>query len=95
MREKEKRVFVIVIFIVAIGNILMPSSGTLRLAVFAISPRSAFTMEYKYIDTEPDGEEIYRITKNPPIEKATQGELTTWAVCRIGPFKYARYYGEC
>ena len=37
---------------------------------------------------------LYIIRENAPVERATQGELTTWAVKSIGPFHYAYYYGE-
>lgn len=91
---KKFKVILLIILIFAIGNIVMPAAGILKIAVFTFSPQSAFTLEYKYIDTESNGEKIFRITKNPPIEKATQGEMTTWAVSRFGPFQYAKYYGE-
>lgn len=84
----------LIILILAISNIVMPTTGILKKAVFTVSPRSAFTLEYEYISTESNGEEIYFITKNPPVEKTTQGELKTWAICKLGPFKYAKYYGE-
>lgn len=65
-----------------------------RTAVFMHSPKSAICMKYKKMDDATHGKDLYIITENPPIEKATQGILTTWIVYHIGPLKIVRYYGE-
>lgn len=65
----------------------------LRISVFMISPESALNMRYKMYESEENGQ-LYKITKNPPIEKNTGGILTTWKVYHIGPLCFAKYHGE-
>ena len=66
----------------------------LRIAVFPYSPASSFTMKYEEEKSELKGVKVFRITENAPVENGTEGELTTWAVYNIGPFHFAKYYGE-
>lgn len=52
-------------------------------------------MKYKKADDRSAGKDLYVITENVPVEKATQGILETWEVYHFGPLKFAHYYGEC
>ena len=58
-----------------------------------VSPHSAVTMEYEHYKTESKWCELYKITKNPPHEVETDGDLVIWAVYRIGPLHYSKYFG--
>ena len=87
----------LIILIIILCMISVIPDLTLRCAVFFDSPKSAFTIEYERADDHPDDtgyRHMYRIIRNEPIEKTTEGHLYTWAVYHIGPFHYARYYGE-
>lgn len=52
------------------------------------------TMEYEIRDGESKKTQLCVITKNAPVEEATQGVLTTWIIYHVGPFKFVKYYGE-
>lgn len=79
--------------IVTLLTLMTSTDFALRAAVFFHSPSSAMTMKYREIDSE-QGTCLYEITRNAPVEKSTDGTLTTWEVHRYGPFKVATYYGE-
>lgn len=64
-------------------------------AAFFFDIGSAFTMKYEKIEDVSKHKAIYRIRENVPVEKSTQGDLTTWMVYHFGPFNFAYYYGEC
>ncbi|MER2191290.1 MAG: hypothetical protein ABS951_10045 [Solibacillus sp.] len=61
----------------------------LRTHLFLLGyPASAFGSDF--IQHE---DSLYKLTK-PPIERATQGTLTTFIVHQYGPIYLAQYYGE-
>ena len=93
-RKKRNLLITLVLIIILIGIAACSSSLMLRVAVFPYSPASAFTMKYKVVKNESDNIKLYNITKNAPIERGTEGKLTTWAVYSFGPFHYAKYYGD-
>lgn len=68
--------------------------GALRAAAFRYSPISAFTMTYHEVGYEGSYGRKFVIDKNEPVEKATEGHLYTWIVYDVGPFYFAKYYGE-
>ena len=78
---------------ILLGSILFTTELSLRAAVFLVSPYSALTMDYKHYRTESRNCELYEITNNAPYEKETEGELIIWAVYRIGPLHYSKYFG--
>ncbi|MCR4653141.1 MAG: hypothetical protein K5744_05550 [Eubacterium sp.] len=91
---KKKRI-VLGCFLIMIIVMLMSSTGFMvRAAVFVHSPRCAMTMEYEIRDGENKKTQLCVITKNAPVEEATQGVLTTWIIYHVGPFKFVKYYGE-
>lgn len=93
--NKKKNIAIITSIIIALGLILLSEVATLRAAVFfSFAPVKAFTMECEESNYSPKNVTLYIIRENPPVERATQNELTTWAVKSIGPFHYAYYYGE-
>lgn len=92
--RKKKVIIILVAVVIFIGVATCSSEFMLRAAVFLYSPSSAFSMKYKYIGDETNNVRLYKITENAPIEKGTEGELTTWAVYSFGPFHYAKYFGE-
>ncbi|XXM73040.1 hypothetical protein ACQ0QQ_03840 [Lysinibacillus sphaericus] len=50
----------------------------------------------KYVDKDTSSEQnvkIYTLTE-PPVEKATQGQLRNYRVKKIGFLHFAEYYGE-
>ena len=92
---KRKIKVIITGILIVLGLISLSESATLRAAVFMrFEPVKAFTMEFEESNSSPENATIYIIRNNPPVERATQNELTTWAVKSIGPFHYAYYYGE-
>ena len=94
-RSKKKIKVIIAGILVALCLISLSETATLRAAVFVtFAPTKAFTMEFEESNYSPEDVTLYIIRKNPPVERATQCELTTWAVKSIGPFHYAYYYGE-
>ncbi len=95
MTRRRKNFSIAIIVIILILFAMTSEDFMLRAAVFVHSPRSALTMEYEPVGDNTNREDLYAITKNAPVEKATQGILTTWVVHHYGPFKIAGYYGEC
>ncbi|MCT8140301.1 hypothetical protein H1D32_22945 [Anaerobacillus sp. CMMVII] len=104
-----KKLFVkkeIIIFI-ALATILLVLHSTpsmaLRTQVFIMGyPKAALTsgivddVYHNKVDKEKFAEmnaKAYTLTK-PPIEKATQGELSNFLVRKIGFFYLAEYYGD-
>lgn len=93
---KKKKYFLLrVIILILITAAFCSTDFVLRVGVFFFSPKSAVTMEYELAGKGETGEQLYRITKNTPIEEVTQGYLYTWAVKSFGPFHFGYYYGEC
>lgn len=93
--NKKKIITIITSIVIVLGLISLSEAATLRAAVFmSFAPVKAFTMEFEESKYSPENATIYIIRENPPVERATQGELTTWAVKSVGPFHYAYYYGE-
>ena len=93
--NKKKIITIITSIVIVLGLISLSEAATLRAAVFmSFAPVKAFTMEFEESNYSPENVKLYIIRENPPVERATQGELTTWAVKSIGPFHYAYYYGE-
>ena len=92
-RIKTRAVAEIVVLLILLA--MCSTDIRLRLAVFTYSPKSAVTMKYKKADDRSAGKDLYVITENVPVEKATQGMLETWEVYHFGPLKFAHYYGEC
>ena len=95
----KKKIAKIIVAVILISTVLISLSeaAALRAAVFlSFAPVKAFTMDFEESkrSAQPKNTTIYIIRENAPIERATQGELTTWAVKSIGPFHYAYYYGE-
>jgi hypothetical protein len=88
-----KKIIIKIVAILIIGGILCTTDLSLRTAVFFVSPHSAATMEYEHYKTESKWCELYKITKNPPYEDETDGDLVIWAVYRIGPLHYSKYFG--
>jgi hypothetical protein len=96
-----------VIFLVALATIFLLLHSTpsmaLRTQVFIMGyPKVALTSaiiddEYhNEVDKDKFAElnaKAYTLTK-PPIEKATQGELSNFLVRKIGFFYLAEYYGD-
>jgi hypothetical protein len=95
-KKIKKETVITLIIIGGLISVTMSKDFMLRSAVFFVSPKSALTMEYEYYKDLPDSDnaKLYVITKNIPVEKATQGELYTWVVYNYGPFYFAAYYGE-
>lgn len=82
--------------IIAVIMILHCTPGmALRSGAFLFDIGSAFTMKFEKVDDVSKHKSKYIIRENEPVEKSTQGELTTWMVYHFGPFNYAYYYGEC
>ena len=94
MTKKKRTICLFGIVAIIVVSLMSSTELMLRAAVFTHSPRSAITMEYKAADDKGEGKDLYIITKNAPVEEATQGVLTTWIVYHFGPLKFARYYGE-
>jgi len=94
-KSKKRRTKVLVLAAILLMACTLSPGGALRTAVFFHSPVSAVTMSYEEIQLSDEGERLYRITENEPVEKATQGHLYTWVVHEWGPFHFAEYYGEC
>lgn len=93
--NKKKIITIITSIVIVLGLISLSEAATLRAAVFmSFAPVKAFTMEFEESKYSPENVKLYIIRDDPPVERATQGELTTWAVKSIGPFHYAYYYGE-
>lgn len=81
--------------IVVIAVVLTCTPGmALRTSAFMFDMGSAFTLEFEKVEDLSEHKTIYRITENVPVEKSTQGNLTTWQVYHFGPFNIATYYGE-
>lgn len=95
MNKRKKTRVVAAIVVLAILLAMCSTDIMLRLAVFTYSPKSAVTMKYKKADDRSAGKDLYVITENVPVKKATQGMLETWEVYHFGPLKFAHYYGEC
>lgn len=94
-RKKKKTITIITSIVIVLGLISLSEAATLRATIFmSFAPVKAFTMEFEESKYSPENVKLYIIRENPPVERATQGELTTWAVKSIGPFHYAYYYGE-
>ena len=91
---KKKSIVVIVMLIIIFGSFVLSTNLSLRSAVFLADPQSAFTMKYEFYKSESSFCDLYRITKNAPYEKETQADLITWAVYKIGPLRYSKYFGE-
>ena len=93
--NKKKIITIITSIVIVLGLISLSEAATLRAAVFmSFAPVKAFTMEFEESNYSPENVKLYIIRENPPVERATQNELTTWAVKSVGPFHYAYYYGE-
>lgn len=93
MNTRKRIAIIASIMVVAMLTLMTSTTFALRAAIFFHSPSSAVTMEYREIDSE-QGKYLYEITRNAPVEDATEGTLTTWEVRHYGPFKIATYYGE-
>ena len=94
-RKKKKTRTISTSIVIVLGLISLSEAATLRATIFmSFAPVKAFTMEFEESKYSPENVKLYIIRENPPVERATQGELTTWAVKSIGPFHYAYYYGE-
>lgn len=92
MGKMKKLLMCIAIVLVVIS---LSETLTLRAAVFLRSPESAVTSQLKDIsDSREESSKKYYVLSKPPVERVTQGKLTTWAVTSFGPFHYAYYYGE-
>ena len=90
--KKGLKIFACIVAVIVITH--CTPGMALRTSAFMYDMGSAFTLEYKMIKYVSEHKTIYRITENVPIEKSTQGELTTWLVHHFGPFNFATYYGE-
>ena len=90
---KKKKVALTVTLLIILGSILFTTELSLRLAVFCVSPYSAVTMKYEHYKKESKWCELYRITKNAPHEEQTDGDLVIWAVYKLGPLHYSKYFG--
>lgn len=97
MKKAEKRKGLkVLVCIVIVAVLLTCTPGmALRTSAFFFDIGSAFTMKFEKVDDVSKHKAIYRIRENVPVEKSTQGELTTWMVYHFGPFNFAYYYGEC
>lgn len=69
-RKKTGAVAAIVVLLILLA--MCSTDIMLRLAVFTYSPKSAVTMKYKKSDDRSAGKDLYVITENVPVEKATQ-----------------------
>lgn len=95
-KEGKKKGITVLVCIVVIAVILTFTPGmALRTSAFFFDMCSAFTLEVEKVEELSEHKTIYRITENVPVEKSTQGELTTWQIYHFGPFNFATYYGEC
>lgn len=95
MEAKKKSGIVLIVCIIIILCVITFSRGAaLRAAAFLHSPKSAISMKYEKVGNIGTQKTLYRITENPPVEKATESELYTWVVYSFGPFHFAEYYGE-
>lgn len=90
----KKRAGTLVVAVILIFIAMCSTDFMLRAAVFMYSPKSAITVEYIESDQKSEEGDLYTITENAPIEKDTQGVLTTWVVRHFGPLKIVSYYGE-
>ncbi len=91
---KKKITTVMIVFTVLVLLAMCSREFMFRATVFIYSPKSAITMEYKEKNIKNEGKDLCVITKNAPIEEATQAPLNTWIVYHFGPLKFVRYYGE-
>lgn len=94
MTKKKKTVVILGVVLILAVFAVCSTGFMFRAAVFTHSPASAVTMQYKASDAATRDRDLYVITKNAPVEKATQGTLTTWIVYHFGPLKFVKYYGE-
>lgn len=94
MTKKKKVIIIATIILIFVLFAMCSTEVMFRTAVFMHSPKSAICMKYRKLDDVTNGKDLYIITENPPIEKSTQGILTTWIVYHVGPLKIVRYYGE-
>lgn len=90
----KKKIIGLAAAVILLGISLSPMLS-LRAAVLFRSPVSAFTSEIRelHYSDETSNRHIYALS-NPPVERVTNGKLSTWAVVSMGPFHYAYYYGE-
>lgn len=101
---KKKRQLLFIIALVAFIVLLHATPGlALRTHVFMLGyPKAAFTSGivdddyHNRVDKDffsSINARAYTLTE-PPVEKATQGELRNFLVRKIGFFYIAEYYGE-
>ncbi len=89
MRKRAVKNICVVLALLAVVSMMFMSRGfALRAAVFPYSPVSALTMHAQF-DRSEGGVDLYRITTNVPIERATDSALTTWVIYKVGPFHFA------
>lgn len=94
-KARNKKGLTILMCLVVIAVVLTCTPGmALRTSSLVYDMGSAFTMEFEKVIDLDKNRTLYRITENVPVEKSTQGELTTWQVYHFGPFNFAKYYGE-
>ncbi|MFE3572932.1 hypothetical protein [Lysinibacillus sp. NPDC059133] len=99
----KKKVIIIVSFLVVIILLHSSPSIALRTHVFFLGyPKAAISSgiiedkEHNEVDKDKFAElnaKAYTLT-NPPIEKATQGELRNFLVRKFGFLHFAEYYGD-
>lgn len=100
--ENKKKTLIKILVIIYFALHLTPRSA-LKTHVFltghflsAIRTDIIEDVEHNEMDKEQlkkENAKCYRLT-NPPVEKATQGELRNYKVRKIGPLYFAQYYGE-
>ena len=90
-----KKKITALVLVLAVVCISLSPMLTLRTALAFRSPVSAFTSEIRKCSrSDNDTSRQCYIVSKPPVERATQHDLRTWAVVSVGPFHYAYYYGE-
>jgi hypothetical protein len=97
-----KKTLIIILVIIYCALHLTPESA-LKTHIFltghfskAISTDVIEDVEHNEMDKDDlikENAKCYRLT-DPPIEKATQGELRNYKVRKIGFIYFAKYYGE-
>ena len=93
--SKKMKDLIGIICIIAVLIIFVCTPGmALRTSAFMYDAGSAFTLQFEKVTDISKYKTIYRITENVPIERGTEGQLTTWQVFHFGPFHFATYYGE-
>ncbi len=97
-RQKSlaEKIFGVVAVLLIVYCFLTPMGSlrfTLAISGHPITAVTAKVMDEPYRASDlKDTQTMYSL-ENPPVEKATQAELTNWLVTRYGPFCFCEYYG--